>query len=144
MKALTVNCLLLIMTAFYCYSQNTYPKLIQFNRDSVVAFTPIQAKDLLGAAYQRDHLHKYVKVQDSIIRIKTIYIAELEQAKKDFNSVVDGYNALAAIRGEQLEIKIEYINQLQKQLKRAKRKAIWLPIGVGVGGGLLGYFVGKI
>ena len=109
-----------------------------------MAFWPAQAKELLKAVYERDHLRKLVTYKDSVISIKTIYISELEQANKDFNSVVDGYNALAAIRDQQIEIKIEYTKQLEKQLKRAKRRGIWLPIATGVGGGLIGYSFGKL
>jgi hypothetical protein len=144
MKNLTTSLFILATTAFYCYSQSSYPKLIQHKADSVMAFWPIQAKELLKAVYERDHLRKMVTYKDSIITIKTIYIAKLEQANKDFNSVVDGYNALAAIRDEQIEIKIEYAKHLEKQLRRTKRRAIWLPIATGIGGALIGYGFGKL
>jgi len=144
MKNLIICLLTLLTTAFYCYSQSSYPKLIQHNGTEVMAFWPIQAKELLKATYERDHLKRTVYYQDSIITIKGIYITELEQANKSLNDAIDGYNALAAIRDEQLEIKIAEAKLIEKQLRKAKRRGIWMPIITGIGGGLIGYGLGKL
>lgn len=135
---------LLVMTAFQLFSQNSYPKLIQYRGDSLMAFWPNQAKELAKAFAERDHLKKTVVIKDSIYRVRSIYISELELSIGNLNAAIDGYNALAAIREQELQVKIEQAKLKDEQYRKDKRKWRLLIITVPPVSAAAGYGFGKL
>ena len=126
---------MLITTSSFC--QNTYPKAIVWNEDTIVAITPTQLQQINITITNYETLQQtcqkltdIITVSDSISRSQENIIANhkaiIEKQEKSYQELHSSYQY--------------YIDEAIKKEKRSRL----ITIGVGVGGTLIGTALGVL
>lgn len=124
------------------YSQNTYPRTIVIGKDTVVAITRQQQRDILKLFWQVDELKAEICIKDEGAGIDSIRISELQAIIVRYENLIADFK----LRTEKLETATTLLEAQIKLWKRKYRltkvKGIVGGVTSGVGGAAIGFIVG--
>lgn len=110
------------MLSLSTISQNTYPKLIKYDKDTVVAFTVPQAKSIakdIENLHYFDALNQVYTKKDSV---NTKIINNLDEQIVNYKAELKNSNTIDSSRVKQID-NLNCLNAIQKkQIKVEKRK----------------------
>lgn len=125
----------------YSYSQDSYPKPIAFEGDTVFVFTELQVRKLAKIGARADALsaeNKLLKKQCDLHanRVKQlsgtvdtleVKVIELQEISSTKDTVINNMH-------QAFQIQEAEIAELYKDVKRVKRRGNWKAVGFGLGG----------
>lgn len=126
---------MLFTTPSFC--QTTYPKVILWNNDTIVAISPSQLQSINVTIANYEALKKSYSINQSLLNTTDSINLLLQEKTRSYEAIIESTNTLK----EDLEHSFQdYIKQTTIKEKRSRL----ITIGVGVGGTLIGTTLGVL
>lgn len=143
MKAFISTLTLLVLTVYYCYSQESskFRTEVRGGDTIIVAELTIpEARALLQARAQASHQAELIAQKDSIISRQINHIKFLDSQISELDSTYQQYNKVLAFKAQQIDALEQTIDIQSLQLKKQSRRKF-----LYIGGGLVtGFAVGVV
>ena len=119
------------------FCQTTYPKIVVYEKDTVVLFTPLQVRQINSIIVDRDILKEEVLLLDSLSITQNMLILNKDSQIEKYQGIIASYEAST----QNLE---SIIDEKNRELKEYSRR--FLKNGFLIGGSciIVGLIVGTL
>lgn len=117
------------------FCQTTYPRIVAYEKDTVVLFTPFQVRQINSIVIERDILKEEISLLDSLSITQNMLILNKDSQIEKYQSIITSYEAST----QNLEA---IIDERNRELKEYSRRSLRNSLLIGGGSLIVGLVVG--
>lgn len=117
------------------FCQTTYPKIVVYERDTVVLFTPFQVRQINSIIVDRDILREEITLLNDLSITQNKLILSKDSQIEKYQSIITSYEAST----QNLEA---IIDERNRELKEHSRRSLRNGLLIGGGSLIIGLVVG--